>query len=271
MTDININLPGANLSGVKNRIIVMSGKGGVGKSTVAVNLAASLAAKGFKTGLMDVDLHGPSVPTMLGITDGTAMGTSEGIMPVEKYGISVISISFFVNDTDEAVIWRGPMKTGAIKQFINDVNWGDLDYLIIDAPPGTGDEPLSVVQEIRTNIFGVIVTTPQLVSERDVRKSINFCSKVNMPVAGIVENMSGFVCPHCGELTNVFQQGAGVRLADEFHVPFLGALPIEPSIGEMCDKGVPWITAAENSVTAGIMNTAVDSIVSFINEKNKEA
>lgn len=262
MTDINIQ--GSNLSGVKNRILVLSGKGGVGKSTVAVNLAASLAEKGYRTGLMDVDIHGPSIPTMLGISGAAAVGSEEGIRPVESHGISVISISFFVENIDEAVIWRGPMKAGAIKQFVNEVNWGDLDYLVIDAPPGTGDEPLSVVQEIRDNIYAVIVTTPQVVAERDVRKSLNFCRKVNVPVAGIIENMSGFVCPHCNEITNVFNTGAGIRLSDEFHVPFLGAIPIEPAIGKMCDEGTPWITAMKDSTTAKVMNSAVDSIVDYI-------
>ncbi|MBN2724169.1 MAG: Mrp/NBP35 family ATP-binding protein [Deltaproteobacteria bacterium] len=258
----------SDLSGVKNRIIVLSGKGGVGKSTVSVNIAAGLAAKGFKTGLMDVDFHGPSIPTMLGIKDGSAVGGENGIIPVESHGIKVISISFFVDNRDEAVIWRGPMKAGAIKQFLGDVDWGDLDYLIIDAPPGTGDEPLSVVQEIKTSLTSVIVTTPQLVSETDVRKSLNFCRKLNIPVAGVIENMSGFVCPHCGETTPIFRSGAGSRLSDEFHVPFLGTIPVEPVIGEACDTGVPYITAHPESVSSKSMSAMLDSITSFINSNS---
>ena len=190
-----------NLDKIGHKIIVLSGKGGVGKSTVAVNIAVSLSQRGLKVGLLDIDIHGPSIPKLLGIEDEKLYGSELGkLMPI-VYGESmkVISIGFLVGKTDDAVIWRGPLKYGAIMQFLKDVSWGELDYLIIDSPPGTGDEPLSVCQLIENPDGAIVVTTPQDLAVIDVRKSITFCNKLNMPILGVIENMNGFVCPHCGK------------------------------------------------------------------------
>ncbi|MFA5757351.1 MAG: Mrp/NBP35 family ATP-binding protein, partial [Smithellaceae bacterium] len=184
----------ARLCRIQHKIVVLSGKGGVGKSTVAVNLATALALHGLRVGLLDVDIHGPSVPTMLGLEGESLKGNPGELFPVEFGGLKVMSLGFLLQNPDDAVIWRGPMKMGVIKQFLTDVNWGDLDYLIIDAPPGTGDEPLSLCQLIQPLTGAVIVTTPQKIAAIDVRKSISFCRRVNVPVLGVVENMSGFVC-----------------------------------------------------------------------------
>ncbi|MFA7231448.1 MAG: Mrp/NBP35 family ATP-binding protein [Victivallaceae bacterium] len=236
---------------IKHKILVLSGKGGVGKSTVAVNLAAALANEGFNVGLMDVDIHGPSIPTMLNLKDVKLSQTENGIIPVSVGPhFKAISIAFFLEHPEQAVIWRGPMKMAVIKQFIKDVDWGELDYLIIDSPPGTGDEPLSVAQLIGDMDGGIIVTTPQEVASADVRKSVRFCETIKMPVLGIIENMSGFVCPHCKETTDIFNRGGGSKLAAEMNVPFLGSVPIDPSIMQACDAGMPFITAYSNSVAA---------------------
>lgn len=194
------------------KIVVLSGKGGVGKSTVAVNLATALALNGLRVGLLDVDIHGPSVPTMLGLENETLKGGPEGLFPVEFGGLKIMSLGFLLQNPDDAVIWRGPMKMGVIKQFLTDVQWGDLDYLIVDAPPGTGDEPLSICQLIQPLDGAVIVTTPQKVAAIDVRKSISFCRRLAVPVLGVIENMSGFVCPKCGEVTQILPTGGGKRL-----------------------------------------------------------
>ncbi|MDO9541428.1 MAG: Mrp/NBP35 family ATP-binding protein, partial [Kiritimatiellia bacterium] len=201
------------LEQIKHKIIVLSGKGGVGKSTVAVNVAVSLTLAGKRVGLLDVDIHGPSIPKMLDLEDTRISVRDEIMLPVEKDGLKVMSIGFLLQNRDDAVIWRGPMKMGVIKQFLKDVDWGELDYLVIDSPPGTGDEPLSVCQLVKNADGAVIVTTPQDVATNDVRKSINFCRQLNLPVLGVVENMSGFVCPKCGELTAIFKTGGGERMA----------------------------------------------------------
>ncbi len=222
---------------VRHKVIVLSGKGGVGKSTVAVNLATALMMSGKHVGLLDVDIHGPSIPTMLGLERETIQGSEEGLLPIDIGGLKVMSMGFLLRNQDDAVIWRGPMKMGVIKQFLKDVVWGDLDYLIIDSPPGTGDEPLSVCQLIGTLDGAVIVTTPQKVAAVDVRKSITFCRRLQVPVLGVVENMSGFVCPKCGEVTQVFLSGGGKRIAEDMNVPFLGAIPMDPKIAEAGDSG----------------------------------
>lgn len=222
---------------VKRKIVVLSGKGGVGKSTMAVNLAAGLQATGLKTGLLDVDLHGPSIPTMLGLENSALIGTKEGLIPLDVNGLKVVSSGFFLKNQDDAVIWRGPMKTNVIRQFLQDVLWGDLDLLVIDSPPGTGDEPLSVCQLIRNIDGAVIVTTPQRVAAVDVRKSITFCRQLKVPVLGLIENMSGFACPKCGEISPIFGSGGGERIAVDMEVPFLGAVPIDPRVTAAGDTG----------------------------------
>ena len=206
------------LEQIKHKVIVMSGKGGVGKSTVAVNIAVSLSLAGKHVGLLDVDIHGPSIPKMLHIEDADVQTVKDTIQPVDHAGLKIMSIGFLLHTPDNAVIWRGPMKMGVIKQFIKDVNWGYLDYLIIDSPPGTGDEPLSVCQLAAPLDGAVIVTTPQDVATVDVRKSINFCRQLKLPILGVVENMSGFVCPKCGEITDIFKAGGGERMAKESSV-----------------------------------------------------
>ena len=226
------------LSGIRKKIIVLSGKGGVGKSTVAVNLAAGLAVRGNNVGLLDTDLHGPSVPKMLGLERHSISGDGERIVPVELYGgkLRVMSIQFVLRQLHDSVIWRGPLKHSVISQFIGCTVWGALDYLIIDSPPGTGDEPLSAVQTAKPD-GAVIVTTPQDVATFDVRKTIDFCEKLSLPVLGVIENMSGFVCPHCGRLTAIFGAGGGETMAREAGIPFLGSIPIEPEFVLSSDKG----------------------------------
>ena len=205
-----------NLSKIKNKLIVISGKGGVGKSTVAVNLAYGLAMKGLKTGVMDVDLHGPNVAKMLGIEDKKLVMSEAGIEPVEVVeNLKAVSVALIIEDRDQPIVWRGPLKMGMIKQFLADVNWGELDYLIVDSPPGTGDEPLSACQLISDIDGAIIVTTPQDVAILDSRKCVGFARQLNVPFIGILENMSGMVCPHCGEDIEMFGSGGGERAATE--------------------------------------------------------
>ncbi|HPC85775.1 MAG TPA: Mrp/NBP35 family ATP-binding protein [Smithellaceae bacterium] len=250
----------ARLCRIRHKIVVLSGKGGVGKSTVAVNLATALALNGLRVGLLDVDIHGPSVPTMLGLENETLKGTEGELHPVEFGGLKVMSIGFLLQNPDHAVIWRGPMKMGVIKQFLADVNWGDLDYLIVDAPPGTGDEPLSLCQLIQPLDGAVIVTTPQRVAAIDVRKSISFCQQVHVPVLGVVENMSGFVCPKCGELTQIFPEGGGKKIALDMKVPFLGAIPMDPALAQSGDSGKVFIYHSSETTTGKIMQDIIDQI-----------
>ena len=225
------------LKRIRHKLVVMSGKGGVGKSSVAVSLALSLARRGFKVGLMDVDLHGPNVLRMLGLKQPLDLQHAQFPLPPDLFDyLRVISIEMLMRDRDMAVIWRGPLKHQLIRQFLTEVQWDDLDYLVVDCPPGTGDEPMSVAQTI-PDAKAVIVTTPQEISLADVRKSINFCEKINMPVLGIVENMSGYHCPHCGKELPLFKQGGGEVVARDAKVPFLGALPFDPAVVEAADQG----------------------------------
>lgn len=241
----------ARLGLIRHKIMVLSGKGGVGKSTVAVNLALSLALAGRKVGLLDVDIHGPSIPTLLHLGGRGVTTHGEMIVPLEiGGGLKVMSIGLLLRHEDDAVIWRGPMKMNVIKQFLQDVQWGRLDYLVIDSPPGTGDEPLSVCQLIPDADGAVIVTTPQELALADVRKSINFCVKLRLPVLGIVENMRGFVCPQCGAVTDIFQRGGGEKLAAEMNVPFLGVIPLDPAITESGDAGRPYVYHYARTETA---------------------
>ncbi|MBW1872653.1 MAG: Mrp/NBP35 family ATP-binding protein, partial [Deltaproteobacteria bacterium] len=241
----------ARMCRIKHKLVVLSGKGGVGKSTVAVNLAVALSMAGKKVGLLDVDIHGPSIPKLLNIEGAKVEGTEASIFPVKAgKNLSVMSIGLLLHGKDEAVIWRGPRKYGAIKQFIKDVEWDDLDYLIIDSPPGTGDEPLSVVQLIEQLDGAIIVTTPQEVAVQDVRRSIMFCRELNLPVVGVIENMSGFICPNCKEKINIFTAGGGESMAKDMSVPFLGTIPIDPQVVTAGDTGKPVIQAQPHSETS---------------------
>ena len=252
------------LGKIKNKILVMSGKGGVGKSTVSVNLALGLAKRGHKVGLMDVDIHGPDVIRMLNLT-GTLEppATPDALVAPLQYNdkLKVVSLEYMMKDRDEAIIWRGPLKIQAIRQFVAVFDWGELDYLVIDAPPGTGDEPLSVAQTIPL-VKAVVVTTPQKVALADVRKSLNFCKTVNMEITGVVENMSGFVCPHCNETVEIFKSGGGEEIAREFDLPFLGRVPMDPKVVIAGDDGKPYLSSdVESPATAAFAEvvTAVEN------------
>ncbi|WOX54922.1 MULTISPECIES: Mrp/NBP35 family ATP-binding protein [unclassified Methanoculleus] len=258
--------PKADIS-VKHVVLVLSGKGGVGKSTVSANLAFSLANRGYNTGLIDLDIHGPDIPKMLGI-ESARLQSYDGkiIEPVRVTGnLAVISMAFLLPERNTPVIWRGPMKMTVIRQFLEDVNWGDLDYLIVDLPPGTGDEALTIAQ-LAPNIAGaVIVTTPQDVAVLDSSKAIEFVRKLDIQVLGVVENMSGFVCPHCKEEIDIFGKGGGEREAKERGVPFLGAIPLDPEMRKAADEGRPFIIRqSKDSPTwksfDAIMNAMVEQV-----------
>ena len=251
----------ATLCRIKHKILILSGKGGVGKSTVAVNLAVALMLAGQRVGLLDVDIHGPSVPTMLGLENQSLKGGPDGLFPVELERMKVMSIGLMLQNPDDAVIWRGPMKMGVIKQFLTDVQWGDLDYLIVDVPPGTGDEPLSICQLIKPLDGAVIVTTPQRVAAVDVRKSISFCRRLDVTVLGVIENMSGFICPKCGEVTQIFPEGGGKKIASDMQVPFLGAIPMEQAIAQASDTGLAFINYYTASPTIKIMQDILNKII----------
>lgn len=225
------------LQKIKHKIMVMSGKGGVGKTSTAVNLSLTLAEAGHRVGIMDVDLHGPDVPRMLGIEGMPELMSNQKLSPM-KYSenLSAMSIESFIPGKDDAIIWRGPMKYSAIRQFIGDVDWGALDFLVIDSPPGTGDEPLTVAQ-IVADARAIIVTTPQEVALADVRKSINFCKTVKMEIFGLIENMSGLNCPHCGEMIDLFGSGGGERTAKQTGIRFLGKIPFDPKVVACGDSG----------------------------------
>ncbi len=250
---------------IQHKILVLSGKGGVGKSTVAVNLAAALAMAGKKVGLLDVDVHGPSVPKLLHLEGTPITGSANGIQPVEvdfKTGtIRVMSIGFLLHGKDDAVIWRGPRKYNLIKQFLKDVEWGDLDYLVIDSPPGTGDEPLAVAELIEGADGAVVVTTPQDVAVQDVRRCIVFCREMKLPVLGIVENMSGYTCPKCGELVHIFGADGGRNMAKEMGVPYLSSIPIEPDVVRSGDSGIPMVQAYPHSKTATAFGRMVRALL----------
>jgi len=246
---------------VKNTIAVASGKGGVGKSTVAVNLAVSLAQDGAKVGLVDADVYGPSIPLMFGMNERPQLSDNK-LVPLERYGVKIMSIGFLV-DPMQAVIWRGPMASGAVKQFMSDVNWGDLDYLVFDLPPGTGDIQLTLVQTIPLT-GAVIVTTPQDVALADARKGLVMFNKVNVPVLGIVENMSYFICSHCGERENIFDTGGGSRTADELGVPFLGEIPINTRIRIGGDQGTPIVVMDEQSQHAQTIRSIARNLAAQI-------
>lgn len=252
---------------IKHKVVVLSGKGGVGKSTVAVNLATSMMLKGQKVGILDVDIHGPSIPTMLGLTEARFESDGKSIFPVSIGSLKIASVGFLLENQDDAIIWRGPIKNNVIKQFVNDVSWGDLDCLVIDCPPGTGDEALAVCDMVKNIDGAIIVTTPQEVSGADVRKSINFCLKIGLNVLGVVENMSGFVCQHCGEVTEIFKSGGGSKIAQQFGLSLLAKIPIEPNIGIACDEGKAFVYAYGKTETAKIFEKVADDILATLNKK----
>jgi ATP-binding protein involved in chromosome partitioning len=249
------------LGQIKHKFIVMSGKGGVGKTSTSVNLAVALAKKGCQVGIMDVDLHGPDVPRMLGLKGMLDVGPSHKLTPL-KYNanLSAVSIESLTPDKDDAIIWRGPIKYSAIRQFIADVDWGDLDYLIIDSPPGTGDEPLTVAQTVG-DAQAIIVTTPQEVALADVRKSINFCRVVKMEIYGLIENMSGFTCPHCDKEINLFGTGGGERTAKQMGLPFLGRVPFDPKVVLCGDAGACIQDSDVDSAVARAFETIAENII----------
>lgn len=255
---------------IAHTILVLSGKGGVGKSTVAVNLAVSLSLAGKRVGLLDVDVHGPSIPTMLGLEGQTVEGSEGGVLPIDYHGMRVMSVGFLLKSPDDAVIWRGPMKMNVIRQFLQDVDWGTLDYLVIDCPPGTGDEPLSVCKLIKKTDGAVVVTTPQKVATVDVRKSITFCRKMQVPVLGVVENMNGFVCPQCGAITRILATGGGRRIAEDMGVPFLGSIPLDPMIAEACDSGQAFVQTFAATPVAAIMRDIVAALETRIAAKAEQ-
>ncbi len=253
---------------IGRKVLVMSGKGGVGKSTVAANLAVSLASAGRKVGLLDVDLHGPSIPKILAL-EGQRLGPEAdgGISPIHvSENLSVVSVGMMLNSATDAVIWRGPMKYGVIRQLLKDVSWGELDYLIIDSPPGTGDEPLAVAQMVGQGALAVVVTTPQEVAISDVRRSVSFCKTLNLRVVGIVENMSGLVCPHCGEQVELFKTGGGENLATEMGVPFLGRIPLDPQVVASGDSGTPFTQLFANSDATKAFGSVVAPILNYARE-----
>lgn len=253
---------------VRYKLVVLSGKGGVGKSTVAANLAVVLADEGNLVGLLDVDVHGPSIPRLMGLESNTVSGAGGCILPIRaRERLWVMSIGFLLKSNRDAVIWRGPLKFRIIQQFLSDVAWGPLDYLVIDSPPGTGDEPLSVAQLVGRPAAAVIVTTPQELAICDVRRCVTFCTDTSLAIAGIVENMSGYVCPHCGTVANLFGAGGGRRLAEEMNVPFLGQILLNPEIVTSGDCGRAFVNSEADSASAAAFREIVKHIERFVHDQ----
>ena len=249
---------------VKHVILVLSGKGGVGKSTVAVNLAFALSNHGKNVGLLDLDFHGPSIPKMLGIEDQRPAVLEKTLEPVHVTGtLAVMSIAFLLPDVTSPVIWRGPMKMAAIQQFLEEVNWGQLDYLVVDLPPGTGDEALTIAQ-LAPNRGAVIVTTPQDVAVLDAVKAIKFIEQLEMPVIGVIENMSGMVCPHCGGMIDLFSSGGGEKAAHDYGVPFLGAIPLDPAMVKAGDEGRPYVLRHVDTPTWKAVDNVMENLVRLV-------
>jgi ATP-binding protein involved in chromosome partitioning len=258
----------ANMDKVRYKIVVMSGKGGVGKTTVAVNLAYALSQSGAKVGIVDTDIHGPNIAKMLGIEKETIGGTEMGkLKPIEvRPNLKAVSMALLGYDTDRPIIWRGPLKAGVIKQFLADFEWGELDYLVVDSPPGTGDEPLSVCQLIPKITGSVIVTTPQDVAVLDSRKAVLFSKELKIPVIGIIENMSGMVCPHCGKDIDVFKKNGGIKASNELNVPFLGSVPFDLEFVEAGDNGTPFVAFDNPSKSSQAFSQIVKKIEEFVNK-----
>ena len=256
---------------IKNKFLVLSGKGGVGKSTVAVHLAVALSNRGFLTGLLDIDLHGPSIPKMMGLS-GQKVTVEKGLLKPLTFNekLRIISMASILDDQETAVIWRGPRKGGAIRQLLGDVLWGSLDFLIIDAPPGTGDESLSIAQLV-PDVRAIVVTTPQQVAIQDVRRSLQFLNKVSLDIVGVIENMSGLICPHCREEIDLFKQGGGEALAREWGVPFLGRIPLDPNLVLEADAGRPYFQGHEDSAVAQAFNLIADEVIKTSRGLKREA
>ena len=262
-----------NMSKVRHKIAVISGKGGVGKSTVAVNLAVALAMHKHvdRIGILDADIHGPSVPRMLGLTGQRLRVGPLGAFPASgTLGIKVVSMDFLLPDENAPVIWRGPLKMTAIRQFLSDIVWGDLDILLIDLPPGTGDEPLSIAQLLPEMDGVVIVTIPSKVSQVVVKKSVTFARQLGMPIIGVIENMSGFICPHCGEKSDIFESGGGLKIAEELDITFLGSIPLDQEICEDADRGEPFIVEHPNSAASKSFMEIVQKIEDFLKHEEKK-
>jgi len=252
-----------NLARIKYKLVVLSGKGGVGKSTVAVNLAVGLALEGKRVGLLDVDVHGPSVPRLLSLKNKQPHIEKGYMEPVQwSKNLWVMSLGFLLPSDKEAVIWRGPVKMGLIKQFLEDVAWGDLDYLVVDCPPGTGDEPLSVLQLLGKS-YAIVVTTPQGVAVDDVKRSITFCAQLETPVLGVVENMSGFICPKCGQRTDIFSAGGGEKMAKEMGVSFLARIPLDPEIVRAGEEGYVYVKTQAESEPAKELKKVIDAALAL--------
>ena len=250
-------------------ILVMSGKGGVGKSTVATNLTMALHALGYRVGILDADIYGPSIPTMLGVSGRPMSSDGKHIEPLERFGVKMMSIGFLLEDAKQAVVWRGPMLSGALQQFLGDVNWGPLDFLVLDLPPGTGDVTLTLSQRVRVT-GAVVVTTPQAVATDDVYKSVSMCTKVNIPILGVVENMSFFV-DTAGVRHELFGAGGGKAIADFAGAPLLGQLAIDPAVREWGDKGTPVVKASPSSVVAQSFKSVAEKLIDVIRERSVEA
>jgi ATP-binding protein involved in chromosome partitioning len=249
---------------IRHKMLVLSGKGGVGKSTVAVNLATALADAGRRVGLLDVDLHGPSVPGLLGLAYTPQPGHAGGIAPAKvSENLWAMSIQFFLPEDDAAVIWRGPRKYSAIREMLAGVDWGHLDCLVVDAPPGTGDEALALVELLGSGTGAVVVSTPQQVAVSDVRKALAFCKTLDLPVLGVIENMSGFVCPHCGETTDIFLSGGAEAMAADAGVPFLGRIPMDATVVQAGERGVPHTHAFAGSPTAAAFSAAIEPLLTL--------
>lgn len=259
------------MKSVKHKIAVVSGKGGVGKTTVAVNLAYALAKKRYMVGLLDADITGPNVPKMLGVSGVRPMVTPQGLLapiPTRDSNLVVVSMDSLLPSEDTPVIWRGPLIMKAIQQFLGDVEWGLQDYLIIDLPPGTGDETLSIMQLLPDMDGMIVVTTPQEVALLDVKKSINMAKKMNVPIIGVIENMSGFICPNCGIRITPFKEGGGEKAARKYGLEFLGKIPLDPKICESGDEGTPFVV--ENSKATEEFMKIVDKIIKIVEKKEGE-
>ncbi len=255
---------------IKNKIVVLSGKGGVGKSTVSVNVALALSLEGKRVGLLDVDVHGPSIPRLLGLSEQHGLHKSEDgyILPIEyNPNLLVMSLGFMLPDRNSSVIWRGPMKMKLMKQFLEDVSWGQLDYLVVDCPPGTGDEPLSAVQLLGKDAMALIVTTPQVLAIDDVRRSVNFCHQTGNKILGMIENMSGFICPYCRNHVDIFTAGGGRDLAQDTGVNFLGCVPLDPEIVKAGDRGYAYMQEHPESESAKAMKSIIEPILNLQSDK----
>ena len=258
------------LPSVRNVVLVMSGKGGVGKSTTATNLTLALKRAGYRVGLLDADIYGPSIPTMLGVSGSPVSTDGKSIEPLERFGVKLMSIGFLLDDPKSAIVWRGPMLHGALLQFLQDVDWGELDYLLLDLPPGTGDVALTLSQQLRTS-GAVIVTTPQEVALQDVYKSVSMCQKVGIPITGVVEHESYFICAGCAKRHELFGSGGGAKVAEMAGAPLLGQIPMHPSVREWGDAGTPLVQASPGSAMAKAFVEVADRLIERLDDDNRAA